>query len=640
MKPKKPRVYSYIRFSTPEQKLGDSEQRQVEKAKEYATEKKLLFDETIKDEGVSGFHGTNRKKGALGQFLKRIEAGEIPKGSVLVVENIDRLGREDVLTALATITTIIERGISIVTLSPFRAEYTRQSINQGLIYELVGTIKRANGESQIKSERIQSARNAARKKARESGRMMTAQVPAWFNKEKAKEVEFASELELVPKAKQTVRRIFKLKLQGIGTRGIAEKLNQAKGWKRPNGWRKSYVCKILNNRAVIGEYQPHVTRNGKRKPTGDAIENYYPSIVDRDDFFAVQKLIKNNKGQGGRKDRCGNLFTSLVVCGYCGGAMQYVNKGALPKGYVYLQCSNGYRAVCCERHSIRYDEVEKVILENCHKLQPKQVLPDPDALSKVCNSLQKKINSKEAELGDTEKQIENFIDQIGKTKSANIRNRYEKKIERLEQNKTEIQALLQQLEIELNNASKDSKSLGSWKKNLKELSHAIENENSKDIRLRLRLHLQEFIERIEVFAVGHKYPPHTTHRRTTTTNTKKNGITAKRRVGATECDLGADDFLEYMEALVTEDDAKLWKNKTFRQFLKQIAEERKTKKGRFVRVRFQTGAIVDLVPENSLASGSELVQNGTSRQRHWRTAEPDIEQLWLDYQKNNKTECV
>ncbi len=39
-----PRVYSYIRFSTPEQKKGDSLRRQTEAAEEWAKAHGLPFD--------------------------------------------------------------------------------------------------------------------------------------------------------------------------------------------------------------------------------------------------------------------------------------------------------------------------------------------------------------------------------------------------------------------------------------------------------------------------------------------------------------------------------------------------------------------------------------------------------------------
>ena len=49
---------------------------------------------TIRDEGLSGYHGVHRKRGALGRFVKRFLAGEISAGGVFICEAFDRFTRE------------------------------------------------------------------------------------------------------------------------------------------------------------------------------------------------------------------------------------------------------------------------------------------------------------------------------------------------------------------------------------------------------------------------------------------------------------------------------------------------------------------------------------------------------------------
>src|SRR5664279_1044428 len=148
-------VYSYIRFSTPEQALGESERRQLEKARAWAKAKGLVFDESLRlaDRGLSGYHGAHRKGGALGQFLAMVQAGEIPRGSILLVENIDRLGREGVYKMFKkVIFDLLESGIEIQTLDPER-RYNEESINGNQIFELIVDLQRSHRESQVKSER-------------------------------------------------------------------------------------------------------------------------------------------------------------------------------------------------------------------------------------------------------------------------------------------------------------------------------------------------------------------------------------------------------------------------------------------------------------------------------------------------------
>ncbi|MGY4300574.1 hypothetical protein ACVWXN_008669 [Bradyrhizobium sp. i1.4.4] len=71
------RAYSYVRFSTPSQAAGASLQRQTEKAAKYALEHGLTLDTELNmtDLGVSAYRGKNAHTGALGGFLKAVEAG-------------------------------------------------------------------------------------------------------------------------------------------------------------------------------------------------------------------------------------------------------------------------------------------------------------------------------------------------------------------------------------------------------------------------------------------------------------------------------------------------------------------------------------------------------------------------------------
>src|SRR5262249_5131611 len=113
----RPKAYSYIRWSTPEQALGDSERRQLERARAYAAAHGMDLAESIADKGVSAFHGKNARKGHLGAFLDAVERGAIPKGSYLLVESVDRISRRDPWTALDTLKRIIDQGTVLVTLS-------------------------------------------------------------------------------------------------------------------------------------------------------------------------------------------------------------------------------------------------------------------------------------------------------------------------------------------------------------------------------------------------------------------------------------------------------------------------------------------------------------------------------------------
>ncbi len=73
------------------------------------------------DKGRSGFHGDNLKPIAgLTQFLDAVRTGRVTPGSVLIIENLDRLSRQDVDIAYDLFRSIIKAGIWIATKTPPR----------------------------------------------------------------------------------------------------------------------------------------------------------------------------------------------------------------------------------------------------------------------------------------------------------------------------------------------------------------------------------------------------------------------------------------------------------------------------------------------------------------------------------------
>lgn len=613
-RPAKPRVYSYTRFSTPEQKQGDSQRRQDEDAKQWAAKRGYQFDESLKDEGLSGYHGANRKRGALGAFLARINAGAVPRGSVLVVENIDRLGREDFFDAFETIGTILRHEITIVTLSPCYEEYTRESVTGGKVWQLVGQIQNAHEESKKKSKRVKEAREAGRNAARESGRIFTKALPAWLR------VNDQEKLVAIPEAAKTIQMIFDLKSKGIGKLTIERKLNAEAPWTPPQrkgrgkaGWRASYIQKILGNRAVIGEYQPHVLeggRGGVRKPDGDPIPNYYPIIVEPAMFYGVQAAREGNRGKGGRTGKARNLLVHLAHCAYCGGPMAYVAKG--PR-WVYLACDSGRRGAGCKSHSVAYQECEDTLLENCQRLRPEQVLPNPDEQAAACQAMRQRLAGIDGEITDIEAQLDNLTDQVAATKSQAMRNRYEAKMAALVDRQTVLEADKAAAHRDLSAAETGLQSFKTWQRGFAALREALAG-GDVEVRLRLRSHLREFIDRVEVFAVGHptRYDP-------------ESRPAGRNRLKDRRC---GDDLADYIESIAGEFAPELMKDKRFHAFIEDVMRRRMSKEGRFLRVYYKTGARVDIVPAGSMACGMALYRG---RGGGWRFVSPDIDRLWRKF---------
>lgn len=309
------RVYSYIRFSRPEQLKGDSLRRQMKYAEDYCVRRGHVLDDTLnlRDLGVSAFRGKNATKGALGGFLEAIKLGKVPTGSVLIVENLDRISRAEMLPQLAIFSAILEAGVTIVTTNPER-EYTRASVNEGFgIMEAIIHMVRAHEESAQKSSRIRDAWNA--KRARISKEKATKKIPFWLSMRPDR-----SGFDVYPDRAAVVRRIFQEAASGAGVGVILKRLNRegVPAFSRTPHWTKTVVRKLLRGRQVLGELHPHTLQEGKRTPL-EPVPDYYPRIIEEDLYLRAQQGISLRRRRPGRRgNHVTNLFPGLLVCGHDG----------------------------------------------------------------------------------------------------------------------------------------------------------------------------------------------------------------------------------------------------------------------------------------------------------------------------------
>lgn len=500
-----PKCYSYIRFSTPEQREGDSLRRQTEAAEKWASQHGMTLDNTtrLKDLGLSAYHGAHKDKGALGGFLELVTKGKIVSGSVLLVESLDRLSREEITEALETFLAIIRRGIKIVTMADNDREYTKETVNANvgdLIVSLT-IMSRAHEESLMKSKRGLAAWEG--KRARLNDRKLTGRAPAWLELSKDK-----TEFHAVPERAKIVLRIFEMKVQGVGGETIAKVLNHEEVWSPKNGWRKSYITKILSSRAVLGEFQPQAKVGDKRLPAGDPLPNYFPQVVANDLFNAVQARIASNLKKGGKNGRISNLFSHIAKCGYCGSPMAFINKGPSPKGGRYLLCDVARRGVGCERHSsIRYPDFEELILTYCKGLEVAELLPNAEQAQTATEAARERLAAIRAEYTAIQAKIVNVGDTIADTPDKRVR-------ERLQANMTAFMDEAEALEKKERAARQELTKLAAASENtaaqlasLAELVQFMAQTATEDVaavRMRLRAKLRDLIEQITIYPVGIK----------------------------------------------------------------------------------------------------------------------------------------
>src|SRR5712691_1612269 len=177
-------AYSYIRFSHPDQRRGNSLRRQLGRSRRYAEAKGLSLDDTIQDLARSAFHNRHTVTGNLGGFLALAREGEIAAGSYLLVESFDRLSRDEFWPAFELIRDIFKARINLTTLPDDDEvhEYSYDAINKNptLINEIINDLTRAHRESKIKSVRCRDACEMQREEARAGIAKIPGRCPAWL----------------------------------------------------------------------------------------------------------------------------------------------------------------------------------------------------------------------------------------------------------------------------------------------------------------------------------------------------------------------------------------------------------------------------------------------------------------------------
>ena len=378
------KAYSYIRMSTEIQLRGDSLRRQLELSKNYATKHGLelvdhLDGTPLHDIGISGYRGRNSTVGALSVFMNALKTGKIEKGSYLLVESLDRLSRDSIAPALSRFMEMINDGLIIVTLID-EAIYSAKTVNAnpGMLFLSMGTMIRANDESAMKSSRLAAAWENKRKLI--SVKPLTSVVPAWIVLDKR-----TKKLNLIEQKAGVVKMIFELCSNSLGLQGIVKYLNENKVpvFGRSKIWGRSYVAKIINNRAVLGEYMPHILKDGKRVPHGSVVSDYYPPVISEQEFINAHAAMERRKTatKGRKGSYFGNIFTGLMYCKHCGEKMQYRDRGKSSKGGQYLICKSKLFGAECKSPEWRVDELEVLIFKHLKEVDLSSVF------SKEANTL-------------------------------------------------------------------------------------------------------------------------------------------------------------------------------------------------------------------------------------------------------------
>jgi DNA invertase Pin-like site-specific DNA recombinase len=480
-----PLAYSYVRFSHPDQANGDSFRRQTDLRNAWIARNHVTLDTslTLEDKGVSGYTGEHRDnpdRHALAAFVSLVKKGRIARGSYLVVESLDRLSREDILPALSLVLDLIQSGIRIVQLLPAEMIYD-QNANPMQVMMMIMELSRGHSESVMKSERGGAAWREKKRRAVEDGEPLTARVPAWLRLVEGR-------WEVDEDAATVIRRIYRMAADGFGTIAITKTLNAERVPNFGGGghWPRSYVCKILANRAVIGEYQPYKGRGKKRGQDGKANPHFYPAIITEREFYAARSCLAARRGKHGRlPEGRVNLFSGLLRDARGGGTFHEVDKGK--RGGRRLVSYKGIQGIAGQSiTSFPAETFERAILSCLREIKPAEILPREAGGADEAIALT-------GRLAEVESQIEHL--------KARLQARYSDAIaDVLERHEADSKALLAKLmEARLKASAPLSEAWGECRSLLELLDSAPDPEAA---RIRLKAAIRRIVEGIWCVFVG------------------------------------------------------------------------------------------------------------------------------------------
>ncbi|HOX55561.1 MAG TPA: recombinase family protein [Candidatus Paceibacterota bacterium] len=327
---------SYLRFSSKQQSRTDSYRRQIEATERFCREHNLELLDRLEDLGVSAWTGKNLSdESALGRFLRLVEAGKIPKQTVLIVENLDRLSRAKILDALHLFTSIIKKGVEIVTTMDGKW-YSEQSITENPTDLMISIIylTRGNNESETKSVRVKQSWIQKHEKVKR-GEFSKFACPSWL-------AHNGSKYSLIVPHANAVRLIFALYNGGLGVYSLIKELyrRKVKPFTKSKAWRPVFIHRLLQNPAVIGTCET----------VSPPQPNYYPAVVSEEQYYkaiARRKQNQNFRGKTGAKEI--NIYGGICKCWKCGASMVKYSckgRGEDPKHYTFLVCSNSKVGKC------------------------------------------------------------------------------------------------------------------------------------------------------------------------------------------------------------------------------------------------------------------------------------------------------
>ncbi|HCR1590211.1 recombinase family protein [Pseudomonas aeruginosa] len=492
------RVYSYLRFSDPRQATGSSADRQLAYASAWASKHGMELDATLtlRDEGLSAYHETHVKQGALGAFLRAVDEGRIPAGSVLIVEGLDRLSRAEPLLAQAQLGQIVNAGITVVTASDGR-EYNREGLKaepMNLVYSLLVMI-RAHEESDTKSKRVKAAvrrQCEAWVAGSYRGRIVSGKDPQWLAWD-------GDSWQFIPERVEAVRFALDAYRSGIGAARLVRLMHEKGMVLSDWGIAAQQVYRLVRLPALRGAKR--ISIDGE----DFMLEDYYPRLLSDEEFSELETLVGQRYRRRG-KDEIVGIVTGIGItrCGYCGTALVAQNlmqrvkaDGSLEDGHRRLHCVSYSKNGGCNGGSCSSVPIERAVLAYCSDQMNLQRLLEP---SSAGEDLRPRLVEAQKGVAEIERQLERVTDALLADDSGAAPLAFVRKARELEEDLERRRSAVRALEQELVAKSASAPAAGASK--WAELAERAKSMVDVDAREQARQLVMDTFETLVVYMRG------------------------------------------------------------------------------------------------------------------------------------------
>lgn len=410
----------YVRLSRED---GDKEENnsvtgQKDLIRDYMTRHPELRECAMKVD--DGFTGSNFDRPAFQEMMAEVKAGKI---NCIVVKDLSRFGR-DHLEAGEYLERIFPfLGVRFIAINDNYDSMNSNSESDELIVPFKNLINGAYCRDT--SIKIRSQLEIKRRR----GDFIGSFAVFGYRKDPADR----HRLLVDDYAAEVVRDIFAWKLDGLSAGDIAARLSasgiptpmdykQSQGMnystsfriKEKSEWSAGMILRILKNPVYTGVLeQGRVTTPSYRvkrlvnKPREEwaVVENCHEAIINYYDFESVQKALALD-ARTTESGKAVDLFSGMVNCGECGGAMIKKTVPSGKKKYTYYVCATHKNEKTCFSHGIRDTALTEIVLEFLKKhirdvidLADLLAMTDTAQLQKAkVQKLRERLDTKEAEI--------------------------------------------------------------------------------------------------------------------------------------------------------------------------------------------------------------------------------------------------